>query len=78
MLYIAYFIIVSGHNINKISLKILLPGQVHLAKNLRQATHTQNREQTDINAAYSMLYIPWLVTLSDHGIIKKMYENFDF
>ena len=36
MLYIAYFIIVSGHNIKKSSVKFYCLWQVHLAKNLPQ------------------------------------------
>ena len=39
MLYRAYFIIVCGHNIQK----FYFLWQVHLAENLPQATHTQNR-----------------------------------
>ena len=42
MLYIAYLIIVSGHNIKK----FYCLQQVHLAGNLPQATHTQNRIKT--------------------------------
>ena len=34
MLYIAYFIIVSGHNIKKMFCKILLPSAVHLEERL--------------------------------------------
>ena len=43
MLYIAYFIIVSGHNIKT---KFYCLRQVHLAENLPQATHTLNRVKT--------------------------------
>ena len=48
MLYIAYFITVSDHNIKKIFYCLR---QVHLAENLLQATHTQNRVKNDINTA---------------------------
>ena len=47
MLYIAYFIIVSGHNIKKMFCKkVYCLRQVHLAENLPRATHTQNRVET--------------------------------
>ena len=48
MLYIIYFIIVSGHNIKKMfcKKKFYCLRQVHLAENLPRATHTQNRVET--------------------------------
>ena len=30
------------------------------------------------NTAQNMLYIPWMVILRDHNIIKTSFENFDF
>ena len=47
MLYIGYLIILDGQSIKKISFgKFYCLRQVHLAENLPQATHTQNRVKT--------------------------------
>ena len=46
MLYMAYFIIMSGQNIKKNLQKFYCLRQVHLAENLPQATQTQNRVKT--------------------------------
>ena len=46
MLYIAYFIIVRGHNIKKNFAKFFCLWRVHLAENLPQVTHTQDRVNT--------------------------------
>ena len=44
MLYIRYLIILDGQSIKKISFgKFYCLRQVHLAENLSQATHTQNK-----------------------------------
>ena len=46
MLYMTYFIIVSGHNIESFFAKFYCLRQVYLVENLHQATHTQDRVKT--------------------------------
>ena len=42
----------------------------------KQRTHTTGKKRHKYGL--NMLYIPWMVILSDHGIRKISFQNFDF
>ena len=48
---------------------------------LKQPRHVQahnKRPEEHVNTAQNMLYVPWMVILCGHNIIKTSFENFDF
>ena len=61
MLYMGYLIILDGHSIKKNQFqKFYCLRQLHLAENLLQATHTQNRvKTTEIRPKTCFTYLGW-------------------